>query len=380
MNFIFNGSQSPTLGVEVELQILDPITLDLTPKSELLLENTQTAGLQRIKAEVHQSMLEVDTTICDTVPQCRNCIQSSLTLLNQLAQENDLLIAISGTHPFQRWTDRLISDDTRYHALHKKFQWLIRRMNVYGLHVHVGVKTGDEALAIMNDVVKYLPHLLALSANSPYWQGIDTGMQSSRINIIESFPFAGIPKLFNNWSELEHYYLTLKRSGAIHSLKDLYWFIRPNLEFGTLEFRICDALSSVEETMAIVALIQCLVIYSSRNLQTSKSNWSLERQWIAPENLWRAARDGLDAHLISPDGKHVPIKQEIEELILNLIPIAEEASCRDELISISRILSNGSGATKQRRTYINTGNLKEVVRSSLLDNVSHYTESGCKEP
>lgn len=376
MNFIFNGSPSPTLGVEVELQILDPTTLDLTPQSEMLLEKAQVAGLERVKAEVHQSMLEVDTSICATVSQCRNCMQSSLTLLHQLAQENDVLIAISGTHAFQRWTDRILSDDSRYHALHKKFQWLIRRMNVYGLHVHVGIKSGDEAIAIINDVVKYLPHLLALSANSPYWQGIDTGMQTSRINMIESFPFAGIPKLFNNWSELEHYYLTLKKSGAIHSMKDLYWFVRPNLEFGTVEFRICDASSSIEETMAIVALIQCLVVYSNRNLKTPKSHWSLEHQWIAPENLWRAARDGLDAQLISPEGKQVPIKQEIEALIIQLIPIAEELSCKDELISISRILSIGNGATKQRRTYINTGNLKEVVRSSLLDNTFHYTEIG----
>ncbi len=368
MQLDFIGSAKPTIGVEIELQILDPDTLDLTPKSELLLEKCQSIGLDRVKAEIHQSMLEVDSEISADVTQCREFLRSRIQGLSKAADELGLDVAVSGTHPFQRWSDRLISSTNRYQNLLQKYQWLVRRMNVYGLHVHIGMESGNQALAVSNAAIRYLPHLLALSANSPFWQELDTGMQSSRINIMESFPFAGIPPYFKTWSEIEHYCSTLGRAGAIRTIKDLYWYIRPNLEYGTIEFRICDATPKLDETMALVALIQCLVVFLSQNTQTDDSEWrwSKEQHWIAPENQWIAARDGLEG-IITVDawGQKQKLSEAIFQLIEQLSPTAKSLNCHAELQYIRHIIANGNGAKRQRHVFHETGSLREVVRDSI---------------
>lgn len=364
----FTGSSKPTIGVEIELQILDPETLDLIPKSDFLLEQCRLLGLHRVKAEVHQSMLEIDTEIASDAKQCRNFLQSRLTQLNTVVRELGLQLAISGTHPFQRWADRLITSQERYQNLHHKYQWLIRRMNVYGMHVHIGVKNGELALAISNALIKYLPHLLALSANSPFWQGIDTGMQSSRVNIIESFPLAGTPYQFRSWKDFEHYCDTLGHIGAISSVKDLYWHIRPNLQFGTLEFRICDVMSTLDETMALVSLIQCLVVFATEKIEVCSVDWvsPKEQHWIAPENQWIAARDGLEG-IIHTDlhGKQEKISESILQLIEQLSPTAQELNCWEELQFIHQIIKNGNGAKRQLDRFKETQSLREVARSSI---------------
>lgn len=368
MSLEFIGSKDPTIGVEIEFQILDPETLNLIPKAELLLEKCKLSALKRVKAETHQSMLEVDSEISHDVKQCRAYLSSRIQQLNMIASDFGLQIAASGTHPFQRWSDSLISKQDRYQNLHQKYQWLFRRMNVYGMHVHVGVKNGEHALKISNALIQYLPHLLALSANSPFWQGIDTGMQSSRVNILESFPFSGIPVQFDNWNEFEYYLKVLSRSGAIHSLKDLYWFIRPNLEFGTIELRICDVLSTLDETMALVAFIQCLVVFFSESIEANSLElvWSQEQQWIAPENQWSAARDGLEGVIITHLGKK---KQKISESILELVeklsPIAKNLNCIEELEYIKQIIANGNGAQRQRDIFAKTQSFTEVVKDSI---------------
>lgn len=370
MSLEFIGSSKPTIGVEIEMQILDPESLDLTPKAELLLEKCQSRGLDRVKAEIHQSMVEIDSEISDNVKQCREFLSARINNLNLMANELGLQLAVSGTHPFQRWSDRLISKQDRYQNLHQKYQWLVRRMNVYGLHVHIGVKNGEQVLKISNALIRYLPHLLALSANSPFWQGIDTGMQSSRINIMESFPFAGSPYRFNHWKEFEHYCETLRRAGAICSIKDLYWFIRPNLEFGTIEFRICDALSTLNETMALVALIQSLVVFVSKNIETNPHEWvwTEEQQWIAPENQWYAARDGLEGVIITDSGgQRQKISESILQLIERLTPTARSLNCIEELLYIKHIIANGNGAQRQRNIFKETQSLRDVVSNSIKE-------------
>ena len=370
MQLEFIGSSMPTIGVEIELQIIDPESLDLTPKSELLLEKCQILGLDRVKAEIHQSMLEIDSEVSNDVKQCREFLNSRIQQLNLAANELGLKLAVLGTHPFQRWSDRLISNQDRYHNLHQKYQWLARRMNVYGLHVHIGVENGEQALKISNALVRYLPHLLALSANSPYWQGIDTGMQSSRVNIMESFPLAGIPHQFNHWGEFKHYCETLLSAGAICSVKDLYWFIRPNLQFGTIEFRICDALSSLNETMALVALIQSLVVFVSKDIENNPREWmwSKEQQWIAPDNQYNAARDGLEA-IITTDlgGQKQKIFESILQLLERLSPTARSLNCFEELQYINHIITNGNGAQRQRNIFKETQSLRDVVKGSIKE-------------
>jgi carboxylate-amine ligase len=365
----FIGSSKPTIGVEIELQILDSESLDLTPKAELLLEKCQLFGLDRVKAEIHQSMLEVDSEISDDVKQCREFLSSRIRQLNLMANELGLQLAVSGTHPFQRWSDRLISNQDRYQNLYQKYQWLVRRMNVYGLHVHIGVNSGEQALKLSKALIRYLPHLLALSANSPFWQGVDTGMQSSRISIMESFPLAGIPQPFNHWNEFEHYCETLMHAGAIFSIKDLYWFIRPNLEFGTLEFRICDAPSTLNETMALVALIQTLVVFVSENLEANPNEWlwKKEQQWIAPENQWTSARDGLEGIIITDRGQKEKISESILQLLDRLAPTARSLNCIEELQYIHHMVSIGNGAQRQRNIFKQTQSLREIVNASIQE-------------
>lgn len=380
MTLIFQGSDNPTIGVEIELQILDPSTLDLTPKSEIVLETCSRNGVDRIKSEVHQSMLEIDSEIATDVKECRRFLASKLHQLFEISNSLNLELTVTGTHPFQRWTDRLISNDDRYKNLHQKYQWLIRRMNIYGMHVHVAIPSGDLVLKTLNVLTPFLPHLLALSANSPFWQGVDTGMNSSRLSILEAFPYAGIPPYFSEWKEFEHYYKTLHSVGAIGSMKDLYWYIRPNLTFGTLEFRICDGMSTLSETMAVTALIHCLVVWANEHLieNAPPELGTLEYQWIIRENQWSAARDGLDAIIIENiHGKKRKLSESILDLIQTLSPIALRLNCVEELSYLKKIIEHGNGAQRQRHIYQQTGSLQDVVATKIrefkadIDDLAH---------
>lgn len=364
----FIGSPEPSLGVEIELQILDADTLDLSPQAELLILKSKIAGLERVKSEIHQSMLEIDSEVSRDVKQCYSFLSSRAKKLSDIAKDAGLKLAVAGTHPFQKWTDRLFYPKERYLNLHSKYQWLARRMNVYGLHVHVGVKNGELALAVTNALVRYLPHLLAISANSPYWHRVDTGMNSTRINIMDSFPFGGIPPRFKNWTEFDHYFNTLNHAGVISSLKDLYWHIRPNLAFGTVEVRICDAMSSLEDTMSLVALIQCLVTHASETISSGSMDWqwTREQHWIAPENQWIAARDGLDGIIIvNEQGKKQKISESIVELIENLGSTAKKLNCYEELQSVYQILDKGNGAKRQREIYAETLSFRDIVKNTI---------------
>lgn len=369
MAIVFPGSDKPTLGVEIELQIIDLKSGDLVPESEKIIEVCESQRLERVKTEIHQSMLEIDSEIAEDVKQCRYFLNNRLVRLSNIVESLELGLSITGTHPSQHWKDRLISNSTRYQDLHEKFQWLARRMNIYGLHVHVGVSTGDRALAICQAMDQYLPCLLALSANSPFWHGIDTGMQSSRMNILDTFPFGKMPFEISRWENFEHYYDALNRAGAIKSFKDFYWYVRPNLLYGTVEIRICDAMSTLDETMALVALIQCLVAKINMDIDCGDLLLrSVEFYWISPENLRIAARDGLDGMIIqSLDGEKVRISDIILNLIETLSPISKSLNCYEELSYLYNILEKGNGAQKQRDIYNKTGSFKSVILESCKE-------------
>lgn len=356
----FNSSKKPTIGVEMELQMVHPWTFDLAPGAEILLKEFQED--QRVTAEIHQSMVEVNSVIAASVKECYESLRHKLAEVVAVAEKMGLRISTAGTHPFQKWSDRLITGGDRYQSLHAKYQWLARRMNVYGTHVHIGVESGDKALNISSALVRYLPHLLALSANSPFWQGIDTGMKSSRISVMESFPFSGLSPIFSTWEDLIQYYDTLKHSGAIQSLKDLYWHIRPNNHYGTVEVRICDAMTNIWEVMAITALIQCLVVWIDEEIKNNKNNWSLKQYWIAPENNWIAARDGLEGMIITNlKGERKKIADELHEIVEKLLPTAMDLNCEEELLYIKTMMAIGNGADRQRAIYSKTQSHQAVV-------------------
>jgi len=360
----FTGSPNPTIGVEVELQIIDAERRRLTPKSIELLEFCRGQGLERVKAEVTQSMVEIDTEVSYDVKQCRGYLERRIAKLRAAANALGLRLCVSGTHPFHRWTESKIFPSERYRYLLEKYQWLARRLNVYGLHVHIGVENGEKAIAISNAAMRYLPHLLALSASSPYWEGVDTGMQSSRVDVMNSFPISGLPYYFPDWQEFERYCDTLLHTEAITSLKDLYWFIRPSPSYGTLEFRICDGVPTLSETMALVALIQSLVVWIDEGFADgSRSRTiSMRRYWIAPENLWVAARDGLDGLIIiNEDGKRRKISEDVLNLIEHLTPVAKRLNSYEELLYLKEMIQNGSSAKRQRAVFKESESFQKVV-------------------
>lgn len=360
----FLGSPKPTIGVEMELQLIDPGTRDLTPGSIPLLDLCQKRGVQRVKAEITQAMIEIDTEISQDVKECQAHLEKRLTQVRTVAKEMGLLVGSSGTHPFQRWTERKIFPSERYRYLLDKFQWLTRRLTVYGLHVHVGVESGEKAIAISNAAIRYLPHLLALSASSPYWEGVDTGMHSCRTGVMESFPISGLPYYFPDWQEFERYCDTLLHTGAIASVKDLYWFVRPSPSYGTLEFRICDAVPTLSETMALVALIQALVVWIDESFSKGSRSKaiSMRRYWITPENLWVAARDGLEGMIIiNEEGKRRKISDDILNLMEHLTPVAKRLNCQEELLYVKEIIRNGTSAKRQRAVFQKKLSLQAVV-------------------
>lgn len=360
----FVGSPNPTIGVEIELQLIDPETRDLTPKSIELLEFCRGRGVERVKAEITQSMVEIDTEVSYDVKQCRGYLERRVAKLRAIANKLGIELCVSGTHPFQRWTESKIFPSERYRYLLKKFQWLARRLTVYGLHVHIGVENGEKAIAVSNAAIRYLPHLLALSASSPYWESVDTGMHSCRAGIMESFPISGLPYYFPNWEEFEKYCDILLQTGAIASLKDLYWFIRPSPSYGTLEFRICDAMPTLSETMALVALIQALVVWIDEGLSNgSRSKTvSMRRYWMAPENQWVAARDGLEGMIIVNDeGKRRKISDDILNLMEHLAPVAKRLNSYEELLYVEEIIRHGASAWRQRAVFQEEQSLQTVV-------------------
>lgn len=368
MPITFVGSPAPTLGVEVELQLIDPETRDLVNRSEDLLARCKAVGLERVKAEITLAMVEVDTEISRDVKQCRDYLEKRLRRLRAIGHEAGLRLASSGTHPFQHWSTQSIFPAERYRYLEEKYQWLARRLSVFGLHVHVGVESGEKAIAIANAAVRYLPHLLALTASSPYWQGVDTGMQSCRMAVMQSFPISGLPYYFPDWQEFEKYCDTLLHAKAIASLKDLYWFVRPSPDYGTLEFRICDGIPTLSDTMAIAAMIQALVVWIDEGFANGSraKTISMRRYWIAPENLWSAARDGLDALIIvSEDGKRRRLSEDISNLLENLAPIAKRLNGLEELTRIKEMIGRPNSAERQRAVYRQKHSLAAVVDSVI---------------
>lgn len=362
MSLNFQGSPKATLGVEIELQLIDPETMDLTPRAQEVLALCEKRGVSHVKAEVHQSMLEIDTRISANVTECRECLTTTLSGLYSVVEDLGLRISSTATHPFQNWPERLIFPNERYVTLQKKFRWLLKRINVYGLHLHVGVSDGEKVVQLTRSMYRFLPHLLALSANSPFWHGEDTGMQACRPNIMESFPTGGLPPYLNSWRDLEMYVETMTHGGAIKSVKDLYWYIRPNLAFGTMEFRICDTANSVPAIMAIVSFIQNLVEYVGQNPELWR--WDVRQHWLAPENHWIAARDGLNGVICAgSQGEKKQIAEEIFWLLDELTPIAKRLNNYDEMMYIKTILKTGNGAHRQREIYKETGSLQSVVKA-----------------
>lgn len=356
----FTSSPKPTLGVEIELQIVDPSTFNLKQGSVQLLERLGNDH-PKIKQELTQSTVEVITGICGDVGEAVGDISGSVQELYELGDELGCTFASAGTHPFGQWRDQKIFPNDRYQHLVDKIQWPARRLLIYGLHVHVGVSSGEKAIAVSNALTGYLPHLLALSASSPFTDFEDTGLASTRSKIFEGMPTAGLPYRLANYGEFQRFMNTLVRARAIETIREIWWDIRPHPSFGTLEIRICDSPSTMRELASLVALTQCLVVALGDRYDTG-APLMLLKPWILRENKWRAARHGLDADIIRDnEGDHGPLREQIPDLVAKLEPVADRLGCLDELRGIHHTLEHGASYERQRRTMAETNRLPDVV-------------------
>lgn len=360
----FRPSPEATLGVELELQILDRDSGDLAPGAVPLLKACGEEGVAGVTAELMQSMIEIKTGICRQVSDVREQLLPSLKRVRNLAGSLGYDLAMAGTHPFHRTNMSVVFPAERYERLVDRLAWLAFQRVVFGLHVHVGVPSGDLAIGVTSMLVQYLPHLLALSANSPFWQGVDTGLKSCRAALYRMLPHAGVPRHFSTWKDFRSFCKIMRDCNALQSFKDLYWDIRPRPDFGTIEFRICDMPPNLAITLGLVAMIRCLVISSLRLLQERPHlrRGDMRRHWIAVENKWLATRYGLAGMCIrTPGGKKRQLGQDVGDLIKRLEPIARETGDHPFLAALEPSDKFESGAARQRRVYRESGNWKAVI-------------------
>jgi len=326
--------------------------------------------VEGVAAELMQSMIEVKTGICRDVQEARDQLLPILRKVRIFAASLGYELALGGTHPFHRSGASTVFPAERYERIMERLAWLTYQRVVFGLHVHVGVPDGDLAMGVTSLLVKYLPHLLAVSANSPFWQGVDTGLASSRAAVSGLLPHAGVPPHFGKWRDFRTYCTIMRDCQAIASYKDIYWDIRPRPDFGTIEFRICDMPPTLKQVFAIVALTRCLVISALRLIKERPRmlRGDLRRHWIAGENKWLATRYGLAAMYIrTPAGKRRLLKKDLAELIDKMTPIAKETGDFPFLAPIQRLDAFESGSDHLRNLFRATGNWKgltdHVVRS-----------------
>ena len=367
MRIPFNASAGSSLGVEWELQLVSPDTRQLTSgASEVLAALSPDGEHPRAKHELLQSTIEVVTGVCATVAEATADLAGTVAELAPLLAERDLALMCAGTHPFTDWATQQISPNERYATLISDMQWLGRRLQIFGVHVHVGVRSAAKAMPIVNALTAYVPHLLALSASSPYWVGQDTGLASARSKVFEALPTAGLPYQLADWPEFEAYMATLIATGTIDSIKEVWWDIRPHPVFGTVELRICDGLPTLREVGMVAALSQCLVDSLDRELDRGYT-LPVPKGWVVRENKWRAARYGLDAVVIQgEDDTTVPVRDAIAELVQDLAPAAQRLGCETELASVLETLETGASYERQRAVAAASGGDLHAVVDSLL--------------
>jgi carboxylate-amine ligase len=365
-----------TLGVEEEFQIVDPETLELRSHvSELLKSGAEALG-EHIKAELHQSIVEVGTKICGDVGELREEIFRTRRELASSAARVGLAVAAAGTHPFSDWKDQVLSPGVRYDSIVEELQQLARSLLIFGLHVHVAVPDRQVAIDLMNQARYFLPHLLALSTSSPFWMGRDTGLKSFRTVVFRRFPRTGVPDHFNSWSEYENYVNLLVHLKSIDDARKIWWDVRPHPTFGTLEFRVCDVPTRPEDAIMFGALCQAIIVKLYK-LYTSNMGFRLYRRALIEENKWRAARWGLDGKLIDFGRRaEVPMRELALELLEFVDDVLDPLGSREAVNHIHNILRDGTSADRQLAVFRQTGDLKAVMRHLINETRSSVEGAG----
>jgi len=350
-----------TIGIEEEFQIVDPETRELRSHIQEILAQGKMLLKEQVKPEMHQSVVELGTEICHDVADARRQVVQLRRDLARLAAQDGLLIASAGTHPFSHWMDQLITVGERYATIVNDLQQIARANLIFGLHVHIGIPDREEGVQLMNQARYFLPHLYALSVNSPFWLGQNTGFKAYRHNIFERFPRTGIPDDFESLSEYEDYLELLISTNCIDNAKKVWWDIRLHPFFNTIEFRICDAQSRVDDTIALAAMMQAIILKLYKMLRQNTS-FRIYRRRVIDENRWRASRYGLDGKLIDfGRRREVETRSLIQEILEFISTEVDELGSRREIAHIEKILREGTGADRQLMVWERTQDMKAVV-------------------
>ncbi len=354
-------NHSYTLGIEEEFAIVDPETRELRSHIQEILEGGKITLKEQIKPEMHQSVVELGTEICQSIVDARMHVIDLRSKLAKLAETSGLKIASVGTHPFSHWRDQLITEGERYKEIVKDMQLLARANLIFGLHVHVGIPDRESAIHVMNQARYFLPHIYALSVNSPFWVGQDTGLKGYRLKVFERFPRTGIPDAFESLSEYEDYCKLLVRTGCIDNPKKIWWDIRLHPFFDTLEVRVCDAQSRVDDTLAIAGLIQAMISKLYKLLRQN-TTFRVYRRRLLDENRWRASRYGIGGKLIDFGREaEVETRSLLNELLEFVSTEVGELGSTKEMAHIERIMREGTGADRQLAAYERSQDMKAVV-------------------
>ncbi|PYP85490.1 MAG: carboxylate-amine ligase [Blastocatellia bacterium AA13] len=350
-----------TLGIEEEFQIIDPNTRELRSHIAEMLEEGRMVLGEQVKPEMHQSMIEVGTGICANIQEARADVIRLRSAVASMAANRGLRIAAASTHPFSSWKDQKITEHERYEALVDEMQVLATSLLIFGMHVHIGIDDREAQIHLMNAARYFLPHVLALSTSSPFWMGTRTGLKSYRSELFKKFPRTDIPDYFQSFSEYEGYVSLLMRTGCIDNAKKIWWDVRPHPFFPTLEFRICDIPSKVDEVIALAALFQAITAKLYK-LYRNNMGFRLYRRALIQENKWRAVRWGLEGKLIDfGKQKEVPVRDLILELLDFVDDVVDELGSRKELEYVYKIMEQGTSADRQLKVFDATGDLNAVV-------------------
>lgn len=350
-----------TLGVEEEYMVIDPVSRELISHDQKIVEAASRILRDHVKAEMHQAVVEVGTGICADVSEAKADIRKLRKLVSDIARDLNLAIGAAGAHPFSHWTKQLITPNPRYDEIVREMQEAARSNLIFGLHVHVGMADKNMAIHIVNTIRYFLPHVYALSCNSPFWEGRNTGFQSFRSKVFERFPRTGLPDHFNDWDDFKNYVNLLIKTGCIDNAKKIWWDIRVHPFFDTIEFRICDVPTRLEETMTITAIFQALVLKLYK-LRKQNMTFIPYTRALINENKWRASRYGINGKLID-FGKQEEVETRL--LILELLEfiddVLDELGSRKQVEYVHKILQEGTGADRQIKVFEDTGSLEKVV-------------------
>lgn len=348
-----------TVGIEEELMILDPDSYALVNAIDDLLEDSPDGA---IKPELMESVLEISTNPCADVREAGVALRSLRRQVRDTADKKGLVIGSAGTHPLARWEDQRITAAPRYRDLVQELRFVARQEIIFGLHVHIGLDDADKAIHVANGMRVHVPILLALSANSPYWRGDDTGLASTRMPIFRAFPRVGIPPYYDGWDDYEQRIAFMVDTGVMEDYTWLWYDVRPHPNFGTVEIRAMDAQTHVEHTLGLAALIQAMVKELAEHFDAGKQLTAYPYEML-DENKWLASRHGLDGELVDlPDRSTVPTKVLAQRLVDRLREHAQDLGSADELEGISDVLERGNGASRQRKVYEANRDFTELLQ------------------